>query len=260
VAGGSRSPGQTVLSRAIAILDSFSHDCPEQTLGSIVRATALPPATAHRLLAELVGWGGLERSGRGTYRVGLRLWQLGALAPGSRRLRDAALPYLEDLYEATHQVVHLAVLDGLEVLYVEKLSARPEDVSVSVVSEVGRRLPSHATGPGKVLLAYSSPKVVDRVVAAGLPRLTPYTITDPARLSGVLAEIRRTGVCLSRDEMTMGASSVAAPISGPDRAVIAAVSVVLPSRVGNLTTLVPAVRAACFGIGRAYRQSSRHLV
>ena len=260
MAGGSRSPGQTVLSRAIAILDSFSHDRPEQTLGSIVRATALPPATVHRLLAELVGWGGLERSGRGTYRVGLRLWQLGALAPASRRLRDAALPYLEDLYEATHHVVHLAVLDGLEVLYVEKLSARPEDVSVFVVSEVGRRLPPHATGPGKVLLAYSPQKVVDRVVAAGLPRLTPHTITDPARLSAALAEIRRTGVCLSRDEMTMGASSVAAPISGPERCVIAAVSVVLPSRVGNLATLVPAVRAACIGIGRAYRRSNQHLV
>jgi DNA-binding IclR family transcriptional regulator len=79
-------------------------------------------------------------------------------------------------------------------------------------------------------------------------------------LSAALAEIRRTGVCLSRDEMTMGASSVAAPISGPERCVIAAVSVVLPSRVGNLATLVPAVRAACIGIGRAYRRSNQHLV
>ena len=252
MAGGSCEEGRTVLSRAIAILDSFSDDRPEQTLGSIVRATAIPPATVHRILAELVGWGGLERCGRGTYRVGLRLWQLGALAPTNRQLRDVAMPYLGELYEATHQTVHLAVLDGLEVLYVEKFSTRPERASAPVVSGVGRRLPSHATGPGKVLLAHSPRELVDRVIAAGLARLTTSTITDPARLNAALAEVRRSGVCLSRDETTVGASSVAAPVFGPERSVIAAVSVVVPSRIDNLTTLVPAVRAACMGISRAY--------
>jgi DNA-binding IclR family transcriptional regulator len=243
-----------VLSRAIAILDSFSRDRPEQTLASIVRTTGLAPATVHRLLAELVEWGGLERTARGRYRIGLRLWQLGALAPGSRRLRDAALPYLEDLYEATHQVVHLAVLDAGEVLYVEKLSARPEAAAVSVASEVGKRLPLHATGPGKVLLAFSPPAVQEAVLAGDLARQTPQTITDPTRLRRSLAEVRRAGVCISRDEMTVGASSVAAPVFDADRTVVAAVSVVVPTGARSLAPLVPVVRAACLGITRALRQ------
>ncbi|MGH3588305.1 MAG: IclR family transcriptional regulator, partial [Pseudonocardia sp.] len=206
---------------------------------------------------ELVAWGGLERTGRGRYRIGLRLWQLGALAPGSRRLRDVALPYLEDLYEATHQVVHLAVLDEGAVLYVEKLSARPDADVAPVVSQVGRRLPLHATGPGKVLLAFSAPALLDSVTAAGLPRLTHRTITDPARLRRALADIRRAGVCLSRDETTVGASSVAAPVFDPEGGVAAAVSVVVPSSTANLATLVPAVRAASLGISRAYSRSGR---
>lgn len=246
-------PGRTVLSRAIAILDSFSHDRPEQTLTSIVRTTGLAPATVHRLLAELVAWGGLERSGRGRYRVGLRLWQLGALAPANRRLRDVALPYLEDLYEVTHQVVHLAVLDDNQVLYVEKLAARPTEDLVSVVSQVGRRLPLHATGPGKVLLAFSPPELLDEVIAAGLPRLTPHTITDPDRLRRAIADIRHSKVSLTRDEITVGASSVAAPVFDHRGAVTASVSVVVPSATTNLATLVPAVRAAALGITRTLR-------
>lgn len=254
MAGQSDEPGRTVLNRAIAILDSFSRDRPEQSLASIVQATGLAPATVHRLLAELVEWGGLERCGRGRYRIGLRLWQLGALAPRSRRLRDAALPYLEDLYEASHQVVHLAVLDGREVLYVEKLSASPKSRAVSVTSEVGKRLPLHATGPGKVLLAFSPVDFQEQILSAALARPTPRTITDPRRLRRSLAEIRRAGICISRDEMTVGASSVAAPVFDADREVVAAVSVVVPSTVTSLAPLVPVVRAACFGITRALRQ------
>ncbi|HEV7897941.1 MAG TPA: IclR family transcriptional regulator [Planosporangium sp.] len=238
----------TVLGRALAILETFSNERPEQTLGMITRATGLPPATVHRLLAELVGWGAVERVGRGRYQIGMRLWQLGSLAPGGRGLRDAALPFLEDLFEATHQVVHLAVLDGRTVLYVEKLMARPE---VEVVSRVGRRLPLHSTGPGKVLLAYGPQALFDDVVAAGLPKLAANTITDPDGLRQALADIRRTGFCLSRDEMTQGASSVAAPVFGPGREVLASISVVVPSSTKNLYALVPAVRVAALGISRA---------
>ncbi|MGC9670893.1 IclR family transcriptional regulator [Planosporangium sp. 12N6] len=239
---------RTVLGRALAILESFGNGRPEQTLAMITHATGLPPATVHRMLAELVAWGVVERVGRGRYRIGLRLWRLGSLAPRGRDLRDAALPFLEDLFEATHQIVHLVVRDGREALYVEKLMARP---SVEVVSRVGGRLPLHSTGPGKVLLAYAPPALFDEVVAAGLPKLASNTITDPDRLRQALADIRRTEFCISRDEMTEGASSVAAPVIGPDRRVVASISVVVPSRTRNLHRLVPAVRRAALGISRA---------
>jgi DNA-binding IclR family transcriptional regulator len=217
----------------------------------IVRATGLAPATVHRLLAELAEWGGVERAGRGRYRIGLRLWQLGALAPGSRRLRDVALPFLEDLFEATHGVVHLVVRDDHEALYVEKLSGRPE---FGVVSQVGGRLPLHSTGPGKVLLAYAPSDVLEDVLSARLVPSTAATITKPIRLRQALADIRRTGVCLTRDEMTVGASSVAAPVFGQSGEIAAAISVVLASRTENLARLVPAVRAGSFGISRSLQQ------
>ena len=235
-----------MLSRAFAILDSFA-DKSEQTHGSIVRVTGFSAATVHRVLAELVEWGAVERTGRGRYRIGMHLWRLGSQAPQGRELRDVALPFLQDLYEVTHEVVHLVVLDGDRALYIEKLEARP---GIAVQSQVGRRLPLHATGPGKVLLAHAPPELLESVIAAGLPRQASKTITDPSRLRQVLATVRQNGYVISRDEMTEGTASVAAPIrDGADR-VVASVSVVVPSDMPNLTLLVPAVRMAALGLSR----------
>jgi DNA-binding IclR family transcriptional regulator len=239
--------GRTVLSRAFAILDTFADAGPEQTHSSITRATGLSPATAHRVLAQLVEWGAVERTGRGRYRIGLHLWRLGSLAPQGRELRDVALPYLQYLLEVTHEVVHLVVLDENQALYVEKLESRP---GVSVVSQVGGRLPLHATGPGKVLLAHAAPAVLDQVLAAGLARHARGTITDPAELRRTLADIRASGHSISREEMTDGAASVAAPVTDADGQVVAAISVVVPSSTPTLMPLVPPVRLAALGISR----------
>jgi DNA-binding IclR family transcriptional regulator len=236
-----------VLSRAFAILDSFADGPPEQTHGMIMQATGLPPATVHRVLAELIGWGAVERTGRGRYRLGLHLWRLGAQVPQGRELRDLALPYLQDLLAVTHQVVHLVVLDGDRALYLERLEARP---GVAVQSQVGGRLPLHATGPGKVLLAHAPAELLDAVLAAGLTAQASGTIIDPAQLRRALAAVRQSGYCLSRNEMTDGAASIAAPIRDATGAVIASVSVVLPSTTGNLAPLIPAVRLAALGVSR----------
>jgi DNA-binding IclR family transcriptional regulator len=248
MSGGISGPGRSVLGRALAVLGSFSDERPEQTLGEIMAGTGLAAATAHRLVAELVTWGALERPARGRYRIGIRLWQLGSLAPVARDLRDAALPFLQDLGAVTGQVVHLVVLDGHQALFLERL---PGHAEVRVRSRVGRRLPLHASGPGKVLLAHAPVAFVDEVVARGLPRMAAGTITDPQHLGLALAEVRRSGYCLSRDEMTDGAASVAAPITGPAGQVVASVSVVVPSSVDNLQTLVPAVRVTAAAVGRA---------
>src|SRR6478609_3833554 len=110
MAGNTATEGRSVIGGAFAVLESFSDEHPEQTLGMIQRATGLPSATTHRLVSELVDRGALQRRGRGKYCIGMRLWQLGSLAPDARNLRDVALPFLQDLLEVTHQVVHLAVL------------------------------------------------------------------------------------------------------------------------------------------------------
>jgi DNA-binding IclR family transcriptional regulator len=248
MAGRSAEPGRSVLSRALAVLGSFSDERPEQTLGMISASTGLASATAYRLVTELVEWGALERPARGRYRIGIRLWQLGSLAPVARDLRDTALPFLQDLGAVTGQVVHLVVLDGRQALFLERLTGHAD---VRVRSRVGRRLPLHASGPGKVLLAHAPARLVEDVLARGLPKVARGTITDPQQLTRVLAEVRATGYCISRDEMTDGASSVAAPITGPSGAVIAAVSVVVPSGGVSLHLLVPAVRVTAAGISRA---------
>jgi DNA-binding IclR family transcriptional regulator len=247
--------GRTVLSRAFAVLDSFADGGPEQTHGLITRTTGLSAATAHRILAELVEWGAVERTGRGRYRIGLHLWRLGSLAPQSRELRDVALPYLQDLLEVTHEVVHLVVLDENQALYVERLESRP---GVSVVSQVGGRLPLHATGPGKVLLAYAPPAVLDEVLAAGLTRHARGTITDPDELRRILADIRQSGHSISREEMTDGAASVAAPVTDGSGPVIAAISVVVPSRSPSLAPLIAPVRLAALGISRELGRRHPH--
>jgi DNA-binding IclR family transcriptional regulator len=195
----------------------------------------------------------LERPARGRYRIGTRLWQLGSLAPVARDLRDTALPFLQDLAAVTGQVVHLVVREGERALFVERLVGHAE---VRVRSRVGRLLPLHASGPGKVLLAHGPPELLAAVLARGLDRAASGTITDPDRLVRVLADIRATGYCLSRDEMTEGASSVAAPVHGPGGGVVAGLSVVVPSSTGNLQPLVPAVRLTAAAVSRALGASS----
>src|SRR5688500_7374307 len=117
VAGGSTQwRGRTVISKVVALLDAFSPAAPELSLGELARITGLPVSTTYRLVSELVEWGGLERAEPAGYRIGMRLWELGVLAPRGGDLREVAMPFMQDLYEATHENVHLAVRDGLEAL------------------------------------------------------------------------------------------------------------------------------------------------
>ena len=132
------------------------------TLTELAERAGLPLPTAHRLVGELVAWGALTRTRTGEYVVGRRLWDLGLLAPAQTGLRELASPYLHDLYGATLATVHLAVRDGTEVLYLDRLRG---NASVPIVSTVGSRLPMHATGVGKVLLAHAPADVQAQVLA-----------------------------------------------------------------------------------------------
>ena len=252
------SPAQpSVTERALCILGAFRPDRSALTLSEISRITGLPIATAHRLTGELARWGALERDPDGVYRIGLRLWEVGALAPRGLGLREAAMPFLEDLYEATHENVQLAVLDGLDVVYVEKISGRG---AVNVLTKVGARFAAHATGVGLALLAHAEPIVQERALAAPLRAFTAKTIVDPRELRRVLAEVRRTGVAVSDGQVELVSLSIAAPITGPDDTVVAALSVVVPADRTGPQMYVPAVRQAALGVSRtlgARRASAR---
>jgi DNA-binding IclR family transcriptional regulator len=238
--------GVTVASRLLAILGSFDAGHRALTLSEIARRAGLTLPTTHRLVAELAGWGALRRTAAGEYVIGRRLWDLGLLAPVQTGLRDVAAPFLQDLYGATKATVHLAVLDGTQALYLDRLSGHG---SVPLVSRVGARLPLHSTGVGKVLLGYAPAEVRHAVLSRPLERYTPYTIVAPGRLEEQLRRVPRDGYATTSEEMTLGACSIAVPVLAGD-AVVAALGLVLSDLRGR-ARLLPALRVASGGIGRS---------
>jgi DNA-binding IclR family transcriptional regulator len=192
------------------------------TLSEISRRAGLSLSTAHRLVGELRAWGALERSVGGQYAIGLRILELGALEPQGLHLREAALPYFGDLQTATNGNVHLAVLDGRDMVYVETSRVRG---GAAVLSRLGGRWPLHATATGQVLLSFAPRQIQEEVLASTLHRYTSMTITNPDQLRCVLAHVCRTGVAIAQDSITPDATAIAVPIRGVRDRVIAALGV-----------------------------------
>ena len=251
MAGNAAEPGRSGLSRAVAVLGAF--DDAHRSLGAteVASRAGLPLSTAHRLLGELVELGLLGRV-EDRYVIGRRIWTLGLLAPVQTGLRDVAAPFLQDIYAATQATVHLAVRDGLEVLYLDRIAGRR---SVPVVSAVGGRLPLHATGVGKVLLAWA-PDDVQQQALADLTRVTAYTVTHVGRMREQLRRAREQGYATTSEEMSLGASSIAVPVfaqgddAGPGP-VVAALGLVVPELGRHRARLLAAVQVAAQGIGRS---------
>lgn len=250
-----------VAARLFAILDAFTAPtvAASLTLSAIAERAGLPLSTTHRMVAEWVAWGGLARQDDGRYTLGMRLWEIGVQTPTARTLRTIALPYLEDLYESTREHVHLAILDGGDALYLEKLSGHH---AVNVISRVGGRLPLHSTGVGLVLLAYAPNDVIQSYLNDPLQKFLPQTMTSSDEIRARLSGIRARGVAVMSEEMTAGSSSVAAPIRDRTGQVVAAVSIVTRTDPDTGAHLDPveeqAVRVAAHGISRAlgYRRSA----
>ncbi|WET82686.1 IclR family transcriptional regulator [Amycolatopsis sp. QT-25] len=246
MAGNVSTPGASVTSRAFALLGAFDVDHRELSLSELAGRADLPLPTAHRIARELVGLGALERR-EDRYAVGRRLWDLGLLAPVQFELRQVAAPFLQDLYGATGATVHLGERDGAEVLYLDRISG---NASVPVVSRIGGRLPLHATGIGKVLLAWA-PEDLRRQVLASLTRVTPYTVTQPGRLREQLRRVRREGFAQTVEEMSRGACSIAVPIRSSGGEVVAALGLVVPDLSRGRARLISALQVAAAGIGRS---------
>ncbi len=237
----------TVLGRAVRLLTAFDSDRPELPVAELARRAGLPKSTAHRLVGEWCGLGILERTGGGV-RLGLRLFELGQLVPRQRGLREAAQPYLHDLQVATGCTVHLVVLEGVEVVYVEIMRSRGAPL---LPARVGGRLPAHVTGVGKAILAYSPAAVVQERIDAGLVARTPRTITTPGRLTQELHAVRQQGVAFDREESGIGIACVAAPIFGAEETVCGALSVTGRTIDLDLPRMAPAVRTAALSLSRA---------
>lgn len=247
MAGGSRAPGASVTARALALLGAFDEDHRVLRLSDLADRAGLPVPTAHRLVGELVSWGALTRRRDGAYVIGRRLWDLGLLASVQADLREVASPFLNDLYGATLATVHLAVRDDDRALYVDRLSGH---ASVPVVSTIGSRLPLHATGVGKVLLAHA-PQELQLRVLSDLRPVTPHTITQPGRLQRELVRVRREGFAITSEEMSLGAASAAVPVRNRDDTVVAALGIVVPNLARDRPRLVAALEVAAQGIRRS---------
>lgn len=248
VAGNTSTPGASVTSRALGLLACFDDEHRRLTLTALAHRAGVPVGTAHRLVAELSRWGALERAADGHYVVGRRIWDLGRLAPVQAGLVETASPYLHDLYGATRATVHLAVRDGLQVLYLDRLRGH---TSVPVVSTIGSRLPLHSTGVGKILLAHAPPEIRKGALSR-LVRVTPYTITQPGQLIRELDRALVDGYATTSEEMSLGACSVAVPVVGEGE-VVAALGLVVASLKRDRARLVAALDVAARGVARAWR-------
>jgi DNA-binding IclR family transcriptional regulator len=243
-----RTPtGESVLARAVRVLDAFTAQEPALTVGEIARRSGLHVATASRLVAELVAQGLLERGPERQVRAGVRLWELGARASPTLSLRDAAMPFLEDVHAVVGHSAQLGVLDGEDVLFVERLTARDAVVNFS---RIAGRLPVATSSSGVVLLAHAPAAVQERVLARPLRPLTPAGFASPGALRTALAEARRTQSAVLAGHQHPDATGVAVPVRDPGGAVVAALSVIVPNdrRAGEL---VPLLLATARGIRRA---------
>ncbi|PXY19528.1 IclR family transcriptional regulator [Prauserella muralis] len=245
---------RSVLRRALRILDTFSSSVTDLSLSEMSRRSGVPLTTTHRIVTELHEWGALERTDAGEYRIGLRLWEVAALAPRSVGLQRIALPFMQDLYETTHRGVHLAVRTQDEVVFVERFVS-PERASAR--PRVGGRYALHATAVGLVLLAHAPVEVQEEVLGRPLTTYTPRTYSSERELRQVLADVRRNGYAISDRQIDPDYVSVAAPIYGPDNTVVAALSLIVPHTESHGPNVAHLVQATARGISRALGAPTR---
>lgn len=243
---------RSAIGRMTVLLEAFDRDL-ELTLAQLTARSGLPKSTVHRTVELLVEHGWLLHDHL-RYRLGTRLFEMGSRVRETSELQQVAVPYMEDLYEATRQVVNLGVLDGTDVLYVEKIWGHSH---VPTPPRAGRRFAASSTALGKAMLAFAPAPVVDHVIAAGLQPRTARTIVDPRLFRDELRRVVAQGYALDDEEFAEGMRCCATAIQVADRA-IGAVSVTGRAPDIRLPFLVPRLRAAADGIGRDFqRQTNR---
>ncbi|OHV25713.1 hypothetical protein BBK14_21880 [Parafrankia soli] len=239
-----------MLWKAFAVLDAFDQNSRQMSLAQIARRSGLPKSTAHRLLGMLGQLGAVERDGD-RYRIGLRMFALSTCSL-EVALRDVALPHMEALHRVFGHTLHLAVIQGGDVVYLEKLRSRS---ALPLPTVVGGRLPANLTGVGKVLLAHSPEAEVEAVLAGPLGGRTRNSVTEPVALRRVLRRVRELGMARDVGEAVDGLACVAVPIRLAGK-VVAAMSVAYPAAAGDGQPLVNPLRETSAAISRALERAT----
>ncbi|WP_167138142.1 IclR family transcriptional regulator [Diaminobutyricimonas sp. TR449] len=234
MAGRNREPGRTVTTKVLAIFEAFEKSRGALSLTEIAEGSNLPLSTAHRLVSELTDWGLLYRGTHGRYQLGIRLWELAQNA--WRPLRETARPFIQDLFSLTGETAHLAVREGNEVLYIDRVYGSKR---VPRASRVGGRLPMHATAVGKVILAFEEEWVRSAYLDRQLEHRTPHTHVDPRRFADELTQIREQGYATTLEEVRLGSCSIAVPVFHTGRVGAGLGLVMLATQAATMTRHLP---------------------
>jgi DNA-binding IclR family transcriptional regulator len=245
---------------AIKLLKAFTEDETEFGISGLAKRLGLAKSTIHRLATTLVADGLLEQDPQsGKYRLGIALFRLGALVRRRMDVSNEARPFLFDLRKKTNETVHLAILDGTEIMYVYYLESTQ---AIRMRSDLGGRKPAYCTAEGQAILAFGPSDVVDRVTRGGLRARTPQTITDAGKLAKALALVRQRGYAMDDEESEIGMRCIAAPIRNDGGEVVAAVGVAGPvSRLTKktLASFAPHVIGTAAAISARIGHSGRNV-
>lgn len=248
------SAGMSSLERAVHILDTFDEGTRDQTASEIAAKAQMPLSTAHRLLGELVSVGLVERLPDRRYRIGLRLWELAVRTPGALGIREIATPYLRQAHAAIGQSLQLGILEGHEMLYLERLSAPGAVVNFIVV---GGRIPFHATSSGLVMTAFMDPAHRDEFLSEELRPYANAPLPGLREMTRQLTRIRQQGYATTRGYIHPDATSIAVPVHAPLGGVAAAISAIVPTKdpreAAVLEVLIPTSKAISGALQRQYR-------
>ena len=212
----------------MTLLDVLSHHPDPVSLKQLALDSGLHPSTAHRILSAMAASSLVERCEHGTYRLGMRLLELGNLVKARLDVREAALAPMRELHKLTHQPVNLSMRQGDEIVYVER--AYSERSGMQVVRAIGGRAPLHLTSVGKLFLAHEDPQRVRAYATrTGLAGHTRNSITELGRLERELATVRASTVARDDEELELGVRCVAAGIFDDQGKLVAGLSVSAPA-------------------------------
>lgn len=250
--------GESVIHRVVRILSAFGEDSPALGLRELARLVDLPVSTVYRLVSELELEGLLVRDTAGRLHHGHRLWELASRGSRASSLREAALPPMEDLINHGFSHVSLGVLEGNDVLYIERLAA--DDATVNITKVAGR-LPVHGCSAGLVFMAYAQEAVQEMFLSRRLEKLTEDTVTEPEKLRAILAEIRGRGYVSMRGIIVPESSGISVPIFTEKNHAVATLSAIVPRGEESLNLIVPHLKIASSAITRrlGYEPSGREI-
>jgi DNA-binding IclR family transcriptional regulator len=238
--------------RVFGLLDLLGAESSPLTLSEVARRAELPVSTTHRLLGELVSWGGVERTEAGTYRLGDKIWRLGASSAWERELRRAALPFANDLAARTGAAVAISTMIGDRLVCIDTVRGKLDSI---YLAHAGDEIPLFATSAGKLLMSTVEKPALAEALRTRLERRTPYTQVVPRLVLAQLEAARQAGFAVTRAESTASQSSLSVPVAtGIDRTPMA-LTILVPATEVDLARLVPTLRRCASSISNSIANS-----